>query len=162
MRRALLTRFRVKPDPARPEHFEVLVFATKAAMCAHYANGCSLDEIQWRKGFGLGDFDFTAITIGWTRIKIQPDGTETVHPNIGQILFHHENDRIGAELVSHEMSHAVLMWFEHGGHPWDSLVPGHDWNEAVCLAQGRMVGQFWRKWYRWQDRHAQKKGEHTI
>ena len=115
MPRTLLTRFRVKPYPMRPQYYAVRISPTKAAMYADYQRVKVVDdEVSDR-------CDFEAIFMPWRRLIIDADGTETEHPEHGAILFYEKS--IWTETVSHEMTHAAVDYLE--------TVEGVDWESPA-------------------------------
>ena len=147
--RTLLTRFRVKADPTRPQYYVVRVSPTKAAMYADYQRVKVVDD-------DASDLcDFEAIMMPWQRFMIGRDGTETEHPERGAILFCEQS--IWTETVSHEMTHAAVDYLETvEGVDWNHLKADHALEERLCRVQGYLVGEFWWKWQAYQRRWARQ------
>ena len=150
MPRALLTRFRIKPDASRPDYFTVKVYQTKAAMYAAYQAVKSPGD---RGKQAPGKEDFAAVTVPWERLIIAADGTQTRHPEQGLILFYEGS--IAADTVSHEMAHAAIDYLEEtDGLDWSALKSDDAMEERLCYVQGWLTGEFWWKWQRYQRRRT--------
>ena len=151
MPRALLTRFRVKPEPEDdPRYYQVLIYSDKPSMYAGWT--------RWRGKWGLDRGvasdppAFEAITHSFAGIRIDKDGTETDSPCIGFLCFH--LNCFGAGIVSHEMTHAALFWLHRLHIPLAQLDEDVALAERFCLAQGQMVRDFWSKWFAAEKRRA--------
>ena len=149
MSQTLLTRFRVKPDPTRPQYYVVRISPTKAAMYADYQRVKVVDD-------DLADLcDFAAITMPWQRLLIAADGTVTEHAEHGAILFYEQS--IGALTVSHEMTHVAIDYLETvEGVDWSHLKADHALEERLCTVQGYLTGEFWWKFAAYERRRARK------
>jgi hypothetical protein len=55
------------------------------------------------------ELNFEAMCLPFEIVCISPDGGETRHSNIGNVIFHRGS--IGGGVVAHEMGHCA-MWFE--------------------------------------------------
>jgi hypothetical protein len=152
-REPLVCRFRVYPERGRPEYFVVFVFADKAAMFIFFREQ---NKRQGARG-ATAHCDFLAITRPWTRMIVSRRGRTRTHPEMGHLLFALPN--LGASVVSHEMTHAVIRWAERvmrkparifDGVMTDrpSRTASGGANERFCRAQGRMVYVFWANYYR--------------
>ena len=149
MPRTLLTRFRVKPDPTRPQYYVVRVSPTKAAMYADYHRVKVVDD-------EVSDLcDFEAIVLPWQRLIIGADGTETEHPEHGAILFYEQG--VGSKTVSHEMTHVAINYLETvAGVDWSHLKADDALEERLSTVQGYLVGEFWWKWFAAEKRRARQ------
>ena len=99
--------------------------------------------------------NFVAVTVPWKRLSIVVDGSQTMPPEQGVILFWH--DRMTADVVSHEMTHAALDYLEElDGADWACLKDDDRLEERMCYVQGWLTGEFWEKWGQWRRRQARK------
>lgn len=148
MSRFLLTRFRLKPHPERPEYFDVRISRDKLAMYADYRRVTDEHEGVMCK--------FDAITQPWKRFIHHSDGQVTIPPDLGAILFYLGG--IDPDLVAHAMTHASLNYLERVEHAdWTHLTTDTVLRERLCDVQGRLVGTFWEKWRAAQTRLARSR-----
>ncbi len=71
-------------------------------------------------------------------------------PFLGEICFHLRH--LDAETVSHEMTHATVCWARRKGIDLGKIHEDRDIDERVAWTQGYLVGQFWDRLYKMQDR----------
>jgi len=143
-----LARFRVYAERGRPHYYTVWIFRTREAMLQWVRE--SDTELNLTTGL-TATYDFEAITRHWTTHRLC--GRRWVlSPDIGVVLFYAGN--IGGGIVSHEMTHAAIAWSQRVAHLRPQRIFHHeaedasDENERFCHAQGWMVAQFWKKFYR--------------
>jgi hypothetical protein len=146
MRRPLVASFQVKPNPAKPQYYNVLVFETKAAMHAHWQEqlriGC------WgaiRKANGTVHSSFEAQATNSRRYALKA-GRWHKSDNIGEIIFY--RDFLGAGVVSHEMTHAALYWVTSKKNTDFGYRLDFKDDERLAEAVGQMCRQFWVKWFK--------------
>jgi hypothetical protein len=127
--------FRVYPTRTGRLHFAVNIWPTKKAMHKH---------CFWTSG------NFEAVCSGHT---IYVDGKQK--PEVGELNFN--VNRLGAGLVTHEFMHATICYTNVRKYRGFSFENNNgfvsDAEEFVCDVIGRMVAQFWNKFYKWQDKH---------
>jgi hypothetical protein len=138
-------RFRVYCDREKRRYYDVRIFATKALMYEHFQK--SNVDTEWQEGRYEATMNFEAIAQFWRRI-----GKRCKPENIGQILFY--ASAIGSGTVSHEMTHAVIYWAQYVKMNLAKLPTSKRIDERFAWAQGFLVTQFWRKFYRAQSRVA--------
>ncbi len=145
--------FRVHPNDDRQHYYTVLVFDERYQMHLFHQKQIGLIQAQEASALSsdavtrLGEFE--ALTSSW-RVEAS-DSTRQAHSdlNLGQILFYQK--RLGAGIVSHEMTHAALFWLERIGRLAD-LATDADVQEQCCQVQGNLTRQFWVKWLRIERR----------
>lgn len=119
-------RFRLYPDKGSL-HYLVNIWPTKALMIRHLRiNG-------WRPGNGCA-----GMCSSYRRIR-----GERLLPRCGEINLYRR--WLNAEVVSHEIGHAVLGWARRIGFDVTKESDGHrvsNEEEIFCHALGRMVNQF--------------------
>lgn len=67
---------------------------------------------------------------------------------VGHVLFNLESG-CTARIVSHEMTHAAIYWFNGtlNGYDWDEIPDKKEAEEEFCYLQGDLVSAFyWRYW----------------
>jgi hypothetical protein len=80
--------------------------------------------------------------------KENEDGSDLILPQIGVICFY--LGEMDAGVVSHEMTHAAIYWFEAEIGSCSLLnKPKH--LEELCWVQGWLVTQFWARYWRLVD-----------
>lgn len=145
---SLVTRFRIKPEPHHdPRYYQVMVFRNKPTLYKFWELVCQ----RWGLDCASrGEPNFEAITHGFSGVHIAEDGTETPDPCVGLILFH--EDRFGAGIVAHELTHAALFWYaDRRKLPLAALDTD---GEPLCLVTGELNHQFWKKWLARETRRA--------
>lgn len=132
--RHLLVKFRVRVN--RRQFYWVLVFRDREHVFAAH----DLFMKEWR--LPLCRHNYEAITTSYSKIVA---GRRT--GELGIVLFHLGS--MGAGIVSHEMTHAALMWRRRRCK--------RATDERVCWVQGNLVMQFWRQfWKRKLDKEARR------
>jgi hypothetical protein len=132
--------FRVYPEKDRHYFYIAYVFRDKATMYRHFE--VSNIETEWKKGVNKTNGNFDAVTQSWHGWDYSGKrGRPRLSRNLGQILFY--VDGVGAGVVSHEMSHATLHFFERKRVSSAKLYD-HKLQERFCWIQGHLVAQFWR------------------
>lgn len=133
--------FRVSPE--KGHHYRVIICRNRDQMYAVWKR--QIDQGVIPGDLRLGKLNFLGQVTWWSRFKWMKTRAQwTKHPNCGQILLC--ADHIGAGLISHEMTHAATFFLA-----WTVGVRSlmrHATNERLCLVQGRLVQQFWDKWWK--------------
>jgi hypothetical protein len=143
-------KFRIYPEKDRFRYYTVFVFPSKRAMYTYFREQRGiLDRVDGTDRCN-GECNFQALATGWTVCNYGPDKTETINErDIGQILCH--QGRIGAGLISHEMTHAALFWAAREKLNPKRVVCGEGnraEHERFCTVQGNLVRQFWLRWWK--------------
>jgi hypothetical protein len=136
----------------KDRYYDVLVFKSKRDMHAYWVE--RKQTIAYRKGGGPGAANFEA-QVTWSKRTTLKNSRWRRHPCCGEVLFH--TKRIGAGIVSHEMTHAAAFHLA-----WDRGLDPHPDNkvahEKLCIVQGNLVAQFYRLYWRnWRNRNRKSR-----
>ncbi len=144
-----VVHFRVYCDAAgKRRYYKVFIFRTEEQMYEHFKK--TNTQSRWKRG-GIGKLNFVAVCQGYRRYDVKRRGR--LLPDIGQILF--TADRLGAGVVSHEMTHAVIYWADtHTKIDLAKIASSTRTDERIALVQGNLVNQFWSKFYKACERVA--------
>jgi len=144
--------FRVRPDPDRPEYYEIRVYPTLKAMRAALRRK---DRRLGRSGTG---WDRTAgCCVAFTRQRMA--GRRWISlPQLGIVYLC--RPRLGAGAVAHELAHAAVNWARRRGISGRAVWGGvrNDLesaaNERFAAAVGELNRQFWNAWHAGRRRRA--------
>jgi hypothetical protein len=146
-------RFRIYPNDDRQHYYTVFVFDERYQMHVFHQKQIDVIQAQEPSVSALAETnlfgDFEAITSAWRVEAVDVSRQPASDLNLGQILFYKK--RLGAGIVSHEMTHAAFFWMERRGM-LAALATDADVQEQCCLVQGNLTQQFWVKWLRIEKR----------
>lgn len=132
-----VAEFRIYASRSRKWYFDVFIFRDRRTMRRFWS------ETNARTGL-RGSPRFEAVCRSWYTLKVRGRRSGS----LGQVLFHAR--RVGAGIVSHEMTHAACAWLgrqrgKHLGGDVDHV--DRRLEERFCHVQGYLVNQFWNEFY---------------
>lgn len=130
-------KFRIYPED-KSLFFRVRVFESKEKMYEHF------DGVK--ENYPGQEKNFEAICLNHKIEKKYPSSGWRLTPEVGEIWFY--EDCIGGGIVSHEATHATMYYLERNGlEDYSRLGAYGDMHEPMCWLQGKIVAEFWSRWY---------------
>jgi hypothetical protein len=134
--RAPIARFRLYPESGT-RYVLVQVWPTRAAMRAHLAGWMSRASLRYTEG------TCTDTTVKRLRER---DGRWITLGQVAEVNLYRE--RLGMEVVTHELFHATIAWGRRVGFAWRRLGDDDAVNadeERLTYVHGRLCAEFVRR-----------------
>lgn len=138
-----MVKFKVYPDPAGKEYYDVCIFNSRKEMQDFSGSVTGMKQMH-------RNHEAMTISVDVYRVN-KKKGTEKKLDMVGMLMFY--KGGFGAGIVSHEIAHAMNYYFNRHKIDFDL---GTDriskkwkkWDEAYAWCLGSMVNQFWKEYYK--------------